>query len=392
VVRGVIGLDIGTTAVRAAQVAVRKTPALLERIEEVPLPIGAVVDGRVADPATVAEALRLLWRKGRFSSRQVRLGVANPWVVTQLVHLPALSAKSLRGGLRHHLADQIPLRLSDVELDCIALAEYTTPEGRRRLRALAVTADRGMLGDLLAAVRLAKLVPVGVDLAPMALLRALQSGNTGDLLVDVGAHGTSLLVRDAGMPVYVRLLPVGGDQVTRALVDRLGLAPETAEAAKHALVPGWSAAGTGSWSPRVPARLPAQAGWPLPGGGSTESPTATQRPARWAQMPAAVSPEHVDRVVDETVIRIVEQVKAALDDYTAGADAVPVERVLLTGGASRCVGIGRWLQSATALPVQSARPLGTLSVGRRLRPNLARLDELEAVAAVPVGLALVDGR
>jgi type IV pilus assembly protein PilM len=390
VVRGVVGLDIGTTAVRAAQVAARRSPAVLERIEEVPLPIGAVVDGRVADAAAVAEALTLLWRKGKFSGKRVRLGVANPWVVAKPVHLPALSPRVLRGSLRRLLADQLPVRVEDVELDCIALGEQTAPGGQR-LRALAVAADRGMLGDLLAAVRLAKLVPVGVDLAPIALLRALHSGNGGDVLIDVGAHGTSLLVRDGSLPVYVRLLPVGGDQVTRALVDRLGLAPETAEAAKHALVPGWSAAGTGRWAPPVPARSPAPPGWSRPAAGAVPPQAEPRRPARWARMPAAVPAEHVDRIVDETVIRLVEQVKAALDDYMARPDAVAVERLVVTGGASRCVGVGRWLQAATALQVEHARPLGLLGVGRRLRSRLDRLDELEAVAAVPVGLALGDG-
>jgi type IV pilus assembly protein PilM len=387
--RDVIGLDVGTTAVRAAQVAERRAPPVLERIEEVPLPLGAVVDGRVADPGAVAEALGLLWRRGRFSSRRVRLGVANPWVVVEPVDLPALGADELRATLRRHLAERLPVPIARMELDCLAVGEWTAPDGSRRLRALAVAADSEMLADLIDAVRLAKLVPFGVDLVPMALLRALRPGVAGDAVVDVGAHGTSLVVHEAGMPAHVRLLPIGGDQVTRALVERLGLAPETAEAAKHALVSGpptvpsvgnWTA--TSGWR-----RSPAPGGWgrpePLP-----PLPGAVSRQPRARVMPAAVSAEHVDRVVDETVIRLVEQVRAALDDYRARADAVGVGRVVLTGGASRCGGLARWLQVATRLPVEPARPLQRLGIGRRLKASPGRLGELEAVAAVPVGLAL----
>jgi type IV pilus assembly protein PilM len=70
----VVGLDIGTTAVRAAEVSVRR---------------GQVVDGEVRDPAAVAIAIKDLWRRTRISSRRVILGVANQRVVVRLVDPPA---------------------------------------------------------------------------------------------------------------------------------------------------------------------------------------------------------------------------------------------------------------------------------------------------------------
>jgi type IV pilus assembly protein PilM len=388
--RGAVGLDVGTTAVRAAQVATRRARAVLQRIEEVPLPLGAVVDGRVAEPDAVAEALRLLWRRGRFSSRQIRLGVANPWVVVQTVDLPVLEPHELRPALAEHLADQLPVPVAEMELDCLPLGEWAAAGGRRGLRALAVAADSGMIADLLDAVRLARLLPVGVDLIPMALLRALRAGEPGDVVLDVGAHGTSLVVHGDGLPAYVRLLPIGGDQVTRALVERLGLAPEVAEAAKHALARSLSRPGTRMSRAAATAwrRGLATAGWSRPAPAPAPPSRVAEPPGRWAGMPAAASAEEVDRVVDETTIRLVEHVRAVLDDYRASGDAVGVGRLVLTGGASRCGRLARWLQVATELPVEPARPLHPLGLGRRLRTRLDRLCDLEAVAAVPVGLAL----
>ena len=43
--RKVVGLDIGTTAVRAAEVSVRRGQVVLERIGQAGLPGGAVADG-----------------------------------------------------------------------------------------------------------------------------------------------------------------------------------------------------------------------------------------------------------------------------------------------------------------------------------------------------------
>ena len=67
--RKVVGLDIGTTAVRAAEVSVRRGQVVLERIGQAGLPGGAVVDGEVKDPAAVATALPP-FRKPRKRGRQ----------------------------------------------------------------------------------------------------------------------------------------------------------------------------------------------------------------------------------------------------------------------------------------------------------------------------------
>jgi len=99
VARKVVGLDIGTTAVRAAEVSVRRGQVVLERIGQAGLPGGAVVDGEVHDPAAVATAIKDLWRRTRISSRRVIIGVANQRVVVRLVDLPWMEPGELRSSL-----------------------------------------------------------------------------------------------------------------------------------------------------------------------------------------------------------------------------------------------------------------------------------------------------
>ena len=85
----VIGLDIGSTAVRAAQVefsgksASSSQQATLVRYGEVPIPLGAVRDGEVAEPEMVAHALQELWSRAKFDSKEVVLGVGNQRVVVR---------------------------------------------------------------------------------------------------------------------------------------------------------------------------------------------------------------------------------------------------------------------------------------------------------------------
>src|SRR4029077_11147066 len=88
---GRIGLDIGATAVRAAQL--RLNPPTLVRVAQVRLPAGAVEGGEVRDADAVASALEELWHVGKFKGKRVHLGIGNPRVVVREKTLPWLSPK-----------------------------------------------------------------------------------------------------------------------------------------------------------------------------------------------------------------------------------------------------------------------------------------------------------
>ena len=61
-----IGLDIGSTAVRAVELV--GSPLAVVRASQIALPPGAVESGEVRDAPVVAEALRRLWHEGGFIS------------------------------------------------------------------------------------------------------------------------------------------------------------------------------------------------------------------------------------------------------------------------------------------------------------------------------------
>ncbi len=55
---------------------------VIQRVAEVPLPVGATKRGEVLEPNTIAATLRELWQVGRFRSKNVMLGVGNQRVLS----------------------------------------------------------------------------------------------------------------------------------------------------------------------------------------------------------------------------------------------------------------------------------------------------------------------
>jgi type IV pilus assembly protein PilM len=346
----VVGLDIGTSGVRAAELTLGKGGATLERFGQVALPPGAVRDGEVIDPNAVAEAVKQLWAQAKFSTKKVVVGVANQKVVVRQVDLPWMPTNELRKALAFQVQDFIPMPVEQAILDFHPLEEFTNENGGRMLRVLLVAAARDMVDSALSAVSKAGLTPQMVDLTSFAVLRSMVSmDHTGldslqaEALVDVGASVTNIVVHQGGVPRFVRILLMGGADITDAVAERLGVPLDQAEGIKQdtglAAAPGGNDAG-----------------------------------------PAA-------RAIESTGSSFVEEVRGSLDYFMAQPGAVRIGRIVLSGGGSRLTGLAERLASATRLPVQAARPMSALKIGKTgLTPD--QLAYVEPMVSVPVGLAM----
>jgi type IV pilus assembly protein PilM len=346
--RTAIGLDIGTSGVRAAELVFGKAGITLEKFGQVALPYGAVRDGEVIDVDAVAAAIKQLWSAIKFSDKKVVVGVANQKVIVRAVSLPAAPIDEIKETLAFQVQDSIPMAVENALLDFYPLDE-AEEGGRQVVRGLLVAAARDMVSTQLQAVQQAGLTPVMVDLTAFAVLRSLADadhlgmGAPLEALVDVGARVTNIVLHQGGVPRFVRILQMGGQDVTDAVAERTGASEADAEALKRELGMGTSGVDTG-------------------------------------QQAAA-------RVMEAAGKAFAEQVRGSLDYYAASAGGQSVERIVMTGGGSRLGGLAEALQEATRVEVTRGRPFAELTVGQTdLTPE--QLQFVEPAASVPVGLAL----
>src|SRR5580765_3145150 len=151
--RSAIGLDIGTSGVRAAELSFGRGQVTLEKFGQVALPEGAVRDGEVVDSDTVAAAVKQLWVHTKFSSKKVVIGVANQKVIVRQVDLPWMPVEDLKKSLAYQVQDFVPMPVDQAVLDFHPLEELTADGGNRILRGLLVAASRDMVNASLEAVQ-----------------------------------------------------------------------------------------------------------------------------------------------------------------------------------------------------------------------------------------------
>lgn len=343
--RSSVGLDIGTSAVRAAQVASGRGGVQLTGFGQVALPTGAVVDGEIRDPDAVSGAIAQLWKRAKLRAKSAVVGVANQRVVVRQVDLPYLEEAEFRASLRFQVADHIPMPVDTAELDFQVLGEYTTEGGDRMMRVLLVAAATDMIETFVGAVGTGGIEPLAIDLAPFAIARAVSGAARGELglagaeaVIDVGAGITNIVVHHNGEPRFVRILLVGGNEATEAISSELDVGFEQAEALKLDL-------STGVGTPAV------------------------------------------QRVLSARVDTLVEEIRGSLDYYLSQEDSEQVISIILTGGASMTPGLLQRLEQVMRQPIQLGAPLTQMDVSKSGLTQ-EQLIAIQPVSGVAIGLAM----
>jgi len=344
----VVGLDIGTTAVRAAQLEfgsggpTGKTPPTLTRFAHVALPVGAVRDGEVVDQNVVSGALKQLWQQGKFDTKDVVMGVGNSRVVVRDLELPSMPLPQLRASLPFQVGEMLPMQVSDALLDYYPTDEFVGESGPMALGIL-VAAPKDAVTTNVIAVEGASLRPTMVDLNAFAIIRALARGELAQrtvAFVDIGARTTNVVITEHGVPRLVRVLRAGGQDVTDAVASALQISVPEAEVAKREIGLGFQ-----------------------------------------------VAPEYASaaEAVSNSSRGLLESVRNTFTFFAQNRPGSAVEVIVLTGGACHLPGLGQYLSSASRLSVTLGDPLATIKMGKSIAPDT--IQSHSSLLAVCVGLA-----
>ncbi len=349
--RRLIGLDIGTNAVRVVELEPGETPTVTS-FGQVALPPDAMREGEVVDRAAVTAAIQRLWKELSLRKGEVRVGVASPRVLVRTLDLPVMSEVDLAGALRFQAQELIPIPYEEAVLDFQVLEQLPMPDAapdgtvpQQMQRILLAAAHREMVANLVGAVQDAGLTVSAVDLVPLALIRAIgrrvsDNGSGAEAIVSIGGGVTVVVVHEAGLPRFVRVLGLAGRSVTDAIARDLAIPPDQAEALKR----------------------------------------------QTGQVPDDVA-ERARAAMARPVSDLVEQIRGSLDYYRGQPGATRLLQVTLTGGGSLLPGIAPQLRELVGLPVEPATPRDQLAIGDIGFP-IDRVEDIDPYLPTPTGLAL----
>jgi type IV pilus assembly protein PilM len=340
--KSLVGLDIGSSAVKAVELKRSGKGYKVTAFGAEPVPPDSIVDGAIIDGAAVADAIRRLFDSRAIKTKDVAASLSGNAVIVKKITLPIMTEAELAESIYWEAEQYIPFDIQDVNLDYQIVDPGDAARGT--MDVLLVAAKKEKIADYTGVISQAGRAAVIVDVDAFALQNAyevnygIQPGQVV-VLLNAGASATNINILTGDQSVFTRDISIGGNAYTEALQRELSLPFEQADELKRGVaVDG-----------------------------------VTFEDAR-----------PVLRAVSENVML---EIQKTFDFFKATASSDRIDRIMVSGGASRAEGFTEMLTERFEAPVEAFDPFKRVSFDVKKAQGMTA-EAVAPTAAVAVGLAL----
>lgn len=339
--KSLVGLDIGSSCVKAIELNPAGKGFRVTALGVESVPSDSIVDGAIIDGGAVADSVRRLFANKRFKAKDVVASLSGNSVIVKKITLPTMTEAELSESIYWEAEQYIPFDIQDVNLDYEILE---TSQDQGSMDVLLVAAKKDKIADYTNVIAQAGKTPVVVDVDVFALQNAFEANygfdpNTVVAIVNAGASAININILSGSQSVFTRDVSMGGNAFTEAVQKELNLPYESAEQLKK--------------------------GYDVDG--------ATYEDAR-----------AVLRAMTDNVLLEVEK---TFDFFKATASSDRIDRIMLSGGASRVEGFAESLRERFGTEVEPFDPFRQVTCDAA-KLGVTNLEDYASVSAVAMGLAL----
>jgi len=340
--KNVVGLDIGSSAVKLVELKEKKGGAFslvklgLERLSP-----EAIVDGSIMDSSMVVETISKLNSDKAIKNSNYATSLSGHSVIIKKITLPAMSPEELSESIQWEAEQYIPFDINDVNLDYVPL---TQPGSGDNIDVILVAVKKEKINDYTSVISQTGKVPVLVDVDAFAVQNAYETNYDVEegkvlALVNIGASVTNVNVLSSGSSLFWRDITFGGNQYTDAIQRELSLSFDQAEELKrgHAV--------------------------------------------------ADYTIQQVIPILNSVSEDFAGELRKTLDFFTATSGADRVDEIVLAGGGSGVLNLDAILRDKFGIPVSIMDPFRKITVDESAF-NPEELAEIAPSMAIAVGLAI----
>lgn len=231
--RELLGLDIGTSAIKVVEMKRKGEVHILRQAHVVPLIPGRVSSGAIIDAEELASELKSIWNSLNLKTKNVAIALPGSMTILRRARLPYVPEDEIEKAIKWEIEKTLPFKVEDIHFDYFI---YEMREGESIDLIYAVAKKEVIKGfqDLteMAGLNLDVLDSAYLSLANITIANYDDLGNILFLIFDVGAESSNLLVLKNNRIVYGRNVEVGGITVTSHIAKATGCSLEEAEQTK----------------------------------------------------------------------------------------------------------------------------------------------------------------
>ncbi len=335
----VVGIDLGSSSIKLAQVSKSKGSALLENFALTQTPMQTINNGDIIDTYLLGEAIKMIHKEQRFSSKNACIGMWGATSIVKKITMPKVDSKALKEQIKYEAQQYLPFDISQVTLEHHILPFSSSPD---QMDILIVAGQNDLIAKYIEVMAHGGLKTSIIDVSSLALSNIFEF-NYGKLnepvgIFNFGSISTQFVVVFQGEILFARDIPVGGFTFTNEISKNMGITLEEAESLK----------------------LSGQSG---------------------------EVPESTKTFMNMALDNVTEELRNSIDFYSASGGDFQISKAFYTGGASLTEGLIDHVSEQLKIKFEVLNPLIKVrSNNKKITPGY--LQQISPFLAVSLGLAL----
>jgi type IV pilus assembly protein PilM len=237
----IVGLDIGSSSLKLAEVINSSRGYILNQFLQIPLPKGIIVEGVLADARELSLKVKELFKNSGLRRRGIATSLSGNSVIVKKVTFAQMNETELRDLIRDEGGKYLPFdNMGDVNYDFQILGDNEF--NPNQMDVIIVAAKKDIVNSYLDALVGAGLNVMIMDVDSFALETMYEANyeyekNEIVVIVNIGASITNINVIKSGMSIFTRDFTLGGNSITEALQEKYKITFEEAEKNKVECLP-----------------------------------------------------------------------------------------------------------------------------------------------------------
>ncbi|MEN6520157.1 MAG: pilus assembly protein PilM [Armatimonadota bacterium] len=235
----VVGLDIGTELIKAAEAKLTKDGIRITGLGVAPTPPGVIDNSMITDPKALGAAIKQLLRDSGIKTKHVVSSITGQTsVVVRIIEVPRMTAGELAETMKWEVERHVPFAPTEIQMDFAPIEKPNTPPDAQNMEVLLAVAQQDSVNGLVQAIFAAGLEPIAIDVQALAVSRPLIDVVEGTkpyvtAIANIGANTTDVGVFEGSLLAFPGPpLPIAGVNFTRVISEALGVSIEEAEQLK----------------------------------------------------------------------------------------------------------------------------------------------------------------
>jgi len=223
------GLDLGSTGARVVQLKATRPVKTLDRYGYTPIEGTAGVSDAKVDQKAVADAVHGLVKRVGLTTKNVAVNLPSSRVFTAVTDWDKMPTEDLAKTIRYQAESIIPTSPAQSKLDWAVIGD--SPNDPRKIEVLLSSVPNDFIEARLDMLESIGLNVMAFEPDSFALTRSMipPSAAAPQMVLDIGAAATDLVIAMAGVPHLARAIPTGSQAIVRSAIQALNIEPGQAE-------------------------------------------------------------------------------------------------------------------------------------------------------------------